>query len=161
MPRPARRQRSLADGREIIYFDDTEPYLSGAQTRELVDKRDLGRGRPGRPDAPRPAERRVDRDGDAPAGPHLSCRRPTSARCCPTGRGTEPSEVPADDYDVVVFENRFPSYSTRSGDEAGRRRRRPTASGPTRRRPGGARSSASPATTTRPSPTSTPTGCAR
>ena len=27
---------------------------------------------------------------------------------CPTGRGTEPSEVPANDYDVVVFENRFP-----------------------------------------------------
>jgi UDPglucose--hexose-1-phosphate uridylyltransferase len=35
---------------------------------------------------------------------------------CPTGRGTEPSEVPADDYDVVVFENRFPSYSTRIVD---------------------------------------------
>ncbi len=35
---------------------------------------------------------------------------------CPTGRGTEPSEVPANDYDVVVFENRFPSYSTRVSD---------------------------------------------
>jgi UDPglucose--hexose-1-phosphate uridylyltransferase len=30
---------------------------------------------------------------------------------CPTGRGVVPSEVPASDYDVVVFENRFPSLS--------------------------------------------------
>jgi UDPglucose--hexose-1-phosphate uridylyltransferase len=33
---------------------------------------------------------------------------------CPTGRGTVPSEVPDTDYDVVVFENRFPSLSTRA-----------------------------------------------
>jgi UDPglucose--hexose-1-phosphate uridylyltransferase len=32
---------------------------------------------------------------------------------CPTGRGTFPSEIPADDYDVVVFENKSPSFSTR------------------------------------------------
>src|SRR4029078_7141186 len=32
---------------------------------------------------------------------------------CPTGRGTVPSEIPADDYDVVVFENKSPSFSTR------------------------------------------------
>ncbi len=30
MNHPVRRTRGvLADGREIIYFDDTEPYLSG------------------------------------------------------------------------------------------------------------------------------------
>jgi UDPglucose--hexose-1-phosphate uridylyltransferase len=33
---------------------------------------------------------------------------------CPTGRGTVPSEIPAGDYDVVVFENRFPSFATES-----------------------------------------------
>jgi UDPglucose--hexose-1-phosphate uridylyltransferase len=32
---------------------------------------------------------------------------------CPTGRGTMPSEIPADDYDVVVFENKSPSFSPR------------------------------------------------
>ena len=31
---------------------------------------------------------------------------------CPTGRGTVHSEIPAEDYDVVVFENRFPSFAT-------------------------------------------------
>jgi UDPglucose--hexose-1-phosphate uridylyltransferase len=37
---PVRRTPTrLADSREIIYFDDTEPFLSGSQTRELVDKR--------------------------------------------------------------------------------------------------------------------------
>jgi UDPglucose--hexose-1-phosphate uridylyltransferase len=30
---------------------------------------------------------------------------------CPTGRGTVPSEIPEISYDVVVFENRFPSFS--------------------------------------------------
>ena len=29
---------------------------------------------------------------------------------CPTGRGTVLSEIPAGEYDVVVFENRFPSF---------------------------------------------------
>ena len=41
---------------------------------------------------------------------------------CPTGRGTVPSEIPASDYDVVVFENRFPSFSSRGrrpGDRTG------------------------------------------
>jgi UDPglucose--hexose-1-phosphate uridylyltransferase len=33
---------------------------------------------------------------------------------CPTGRGTVPSEIPADDYDVVVFENRFPAFGAES-----------------------------------------------
>ncbi|MET0799061.1 MAG: galactose-1-phosphate uridylyltransferase, partial [Rhodococcus sp. (in: high G+C Gram-positive bacteria)] len=32
---------TLADGRELIYYDDTEPYLSGGATRELVDSRPL------------------------------------------------------------------------------------------------------------------------
>ena len=32
---------TLADGRELLYFDDSEPYLSGAATRELHDARPL------------------------------------------------------------------------------------------------------------------------
>ena len=31
----------LADGREIIYFDDTEPFLSGAASRAVPDTRPL------------------------------------------------------------------------------------------------------------------------
>ena len=31
----------LADGRELIYFDDSEPYASGAATRRLDDPRPL------------------------------------------------------------------------------------------------------------------------
>ena len=30
---------------------------------------------------------------------------------CPTRPGAEPSEIPADAYDVVVFDNRFPSFA--------------------------------------------------
>ena len=71
--RGCRRTRAhLADGREIIYFDDTEPYaVRRAQTRDLPDTRDLASPTRGRPDALRPAHRRVGRDRLAPAGPHL------------------------------------------------------------------------------------------
>jgi len=41
---------------------------------------------------------------------------PPAGECplCPSGRGTVPSEIPADEYDVVVFENRFPSFGAES-----------------------------------------------
>ena len=116
MNHPVRRTRGLlADGREIIYFDDTEPYLSGEVTRDLTDKRVLG-------EAARAGQMR--RDPLSGAWIALATHRldrtylPPADECplCPTGRGTEPSEVPANDYDVVVFENRFPSYSTRVSD---------------------------------------------
>ena len=109
----------LADDREIIYFDDSEPYVSGAQTRELHDKRELGVAAPAG---------QMRRDPLSGAWIAMATHRlgrtymPPADECplCPTGRGTEPSEIPADEYDVVVFENRFPSYSIRSGaDSAG------------------------------------------
>jgi UDPglucose--hexose-1-phosphate uridylyltransferase len=113
---PVRRTSGhLADGREIIYFDDTEPYLSGESTRDLTDKRDLG-------EAARAGQMRQDPLSGAwiAMATHRLDRTylPPADECplCPTGRGTEPSEVPANDYDVVVFENRFPSYSTRVTD---------------------------------------------
>jgi UDPglucose--hexose-1-phosphate uridylyltransferase len=100
----------LADGRELFYFDDTEPYAAGAATRELHDSRDLPQVRAGavmRFDVLTGewvtiAAHRMDRT-------HL----PPADECplCPAGRGTEPSEIPAADYDVVVFENRFPSFA--------------------------------------------------
>ena len=39
---PVRTTRAtLADGREIIYYDDSEPYVSGGATRRLDDPRPL------------------------------------------------------------------------------------------------------------------------
>jgi len=106
----------LADGREILYFDDTEPYLSGAAAggadRPVPDTRPL-------PPAGGGSELRYDvLTGEWVAiASHRNDRTflPPANECplCPTGRGVVPSEVPAPDYDVVVFENRFPSLSTR------------------------------------------------
>ncbi len=101
-----RTSRELADGREIIYFDDSP----GAPERTAEDTRPLGE---------RAASGELRHDalvGDwvAVAG-HRNNRTflPPKHECplCPTGAGTVPSEVPEASYDVVVFENRFPSYS--------------------------------------------------
>jgi UDPglucose--hexose-1-phosphate uridylyltransferase len=109
-----RTSSRLADGREIIYFDDT----AGAPPRDTHDSRPLG---------DRASAGEVRRDpltGDwvAIAG-HRQDRTflPPRTECplCPTGRGTVPSEIPAHDYDVVVFENRFPSFSTFAPDGDG------------------------------------------
>ena len=111
-----RTSTTLADGRELIYFDDTDPCLpdrGGARCRDVAD---------GRPLDVRPASGTMRLDaltGDwvSIAG-HRQSRTflPPADECplCPTGRGTMPSEIPADDYDVVVFENRFPSFATQS-----------------------------------------------
>jgi UDPglucose--hexose-1-phosphate uridylyltransferase len=108
----------LSDGRELLYFDDSEPYVSGVATRKLRDSRDLG-------EAETAGECRYDPlTGEwVTIATHRMDRtfRPPADECpqCPTGRGTVPSEVPADDYDVVVFENRFPSFSERLLDDTG------------------------------------------
>jgi UDPglucose--hexose-1-phosphate uridylyltransferase len=119
-PRVRRTSTMLADGRELIYFDDSEPYLSGAKTRGLVDERPLG---------VRPAAGSMRLDaltGDwVSIADHRQNRTflPPADECplCPSGRGTMPSEIPAREYDVVVFENRFPSFasgSTQAGSSA-------------------------------------------
>jgi len=97
----------LADGREIIYFDESPGLL-----REAVkDTRDLGGQAEGDASVLRwdplagewvvIAEQRQDRTFLPPAE---ACPLDPSA----PGR---PTEIPADSYDVVVFENRFPSLS--------------------------------------------------
>jgi UDPglucose--hexose-1-phosphate uridylyltransferase len=102
----------LADGRQLFYFDDTEPYLSGEATRVVPDTRPLG------PAGVAGERRRDPLTGDwVVIAAHRMDRTflPPADECplCPTGRGSVPSEVPASSYDVVVFENRFPSLSTR------------------------------------------------
>ena len=75
---------------------------------------------------------------------------------CPTGRGTEPSEMPGRATTTSSC-SRTGSRATPPATARSRRRRGPGRHlGRTPRPPGDARSSASPATTTRPSPTSTP-----
>ncbi|MBY6414342.1 galactose-1-phosphate uridylyltransferase [Rhodococcus sp. BP-252] len=99
-------QAALADGREILFFS-----LPGNDVRPVPDVRPL---------SPRPtvAQSEVRRDrqtGDWIAIAALRQDRtykPPADQCplCPSPRG-DSSEVPAADYDVVVFENRFPSLS--------------------------------------------------
>ncbi|MBB3663581.1 MULTISPECIES: galactose-1-phosphate uridylyltransferase [Prauserella salsuginis group] len=97
--------RRLADGREIVYFDDTPDVPE----RTAVDSRDL-------PEVTAASEIRRDplTDEWVAMAAHRQTRtyKPPADLCplCPSSPGT-PSEVPESDYDVVVFENRFPSFS--------------------------------------------------
>ncbi|MCD2112870.1 galactose-1-phosphate uridylyltransferase [Rhodococcus rhodochrous] len=105
----------LADGRELIYFDDTEPFVSGAATRDLHDRRDLP------PVAATSEMRRDPLTGEwVTFAAHRMERTflPSAVDCplCPS-RADACTEIPADDYDVVVFENRFPSLGAPSSDE--------------------------------------------
>ena len=109
----------LADGREIIYFDEA-PGSGRAQVR---DTRDLG----GDFD---PASDPASGPPSAAAGPESELRwdplvgewvviaaqrqgrtfLPPADQCpLDPSRPGRPTEIPAPDYDVVVFENRFPS----------------------------------------------------
>jgi UDPglucose--hexose-1-phosphate uridylyltransferase len=94
----------LADGRELLYFDE-KPGID----RSHPDRRD--------PTVTRTAsEIRYDVlvDQWVVIASHRQTRThlPPTDQCplCPSTPG-RPTEIPADDYDVVVFENRFPSLS--------------------------------------------------
>jgi UDPglucose--hexose-1-phosphate uridylyltransferase len=110
---------SLADGRELLYFDDAGSRRARS-VEEAPDLRDLPvRGEPG--------EVRFDAlTGEWVAvAAHRQTRThlPPADQCpiCPT-TASNPSEIPAPDYDVVVFENRFPSLGPAVGpvsDNAG------------------------------------------
>ena len=101
MKRTARR---LADGREIIYFDaEPGPERTAEDTRELP------------PQAPASEMRRDPLTGEWVAiAAHRQSRtyKPPAALCplCPSSPG-RPSEIPEPDYDIVVFENQFPSFA--------------------------------------------------
>lgn len=94
----------LADGRELIYFDET-PGLD----RTAADTRDL-------PTVEHHSQVRFDAlagEWVAIAG-HRQTRtyHPPANECplCPS-RNDYASEIPSHNYDVVVFENRFPSFA--------------------------------------------------
>ncbi|MEV6536178.1 galactose-1-phosphate uridylyltransferase [Streptomyces sp. NPDC048448] len=98
----------LADGRELIYYDSRDDTV-----RDAVDRRPL---------EPTVTSSQVRRDpllGDAVAiASHRQGRtyHPPADECplCPS-RGDRLSEIPDSSYDVVVFENRFPSLAGDSG----------------------------------------------
>ncbi|OZM79159.1 galactose-1-phosphate uridylyltransferase [Pseudonocardia sp. MH-G8] len=95
----------MADGRELIYFDDVTPErVPPPDTRDLpqvqtgsVMRYDVLTG-----EWVAIAAHRQDRTFLPPAD---------ACPLCPTRPGRPASEIPASDYDVVVFENRFPSFA--------------------------------------------------
>lgn len=98
----------LADGRELIYYDSRDDAV-----RDAVDRRPL---------EPTVTTSEVRRDpllGDSVA---IASQRqgrtyhPPANECplCPSS-GDRLSEIPDSSYDVVVFENRFPSLAGDSG----------------------------------------------
>jgi UDPglucose--hexose-1-phosphate uridylyltransferase len=96
----------LADGREIIYFDEAP----GLRRAELPDSRDLEVRSGG--NASRLRFDPLAREWIAYAE-HRQDRtfHPGAEECpfCPSRPGSA-TEIPASDYDVVVFENRFPVF---------------------------------------------------
>ncbi|MEV4638164.1 galactose-1-phosphate uridylyltransferase [Actinoplanes sp. NPDC049548] len=97
----------LSDGRELVYFDETpaEDRTRWQDTRRL-------------PPPPPTSQLRYDPlvDEWVAVAAHRQTRTflPPSDKCplCPSTPDFA-SEIPAPDYDVVVFENQFPSFSDR------------------------------------------------
>lgn len=107
-----RTTTSLADGRDLFYFDE-QP----GRGEPRPDSRDL-------PAVSSMSELRNDpllREWVIVAG-HRQARthRPPAQQCplCPSAPG-KPTEIPEGDYEVAVFENRFPSLAEDADGEAG------------------------------------------
>lgn len=102
--RIARQAHTLADGRDLFYFDDSGTALAPDRA---PDARDL---------APRPATARMRQDvltGDwvsiAEARQNRVFLPPASQDPLAPSTPANPSEVPSN-YDVAVFENKTPSF---------------------------------------------------
>lgn len=103
---------SLADGRTIIYYDDlpgrVHTHVDGRDLETMASVSEL-RFDPLQEEWVIVASHRQERT-------HL----PPPAECplCPSTPG-QATEIPSPEYDVVVFENRFPSLTAQPADEAG------------------------------------------
>jgi UDPglucose--hexose-1-phosphate uridylyltransferase len=107
----------LADGREIIYFDEA-PGLGRAAARDTREALSRAAQVPGRRDAAGAVSAESALRWDPLLGEWviIAAQRqertflPPADQCplCPSAPG-RPTEIPAGSYDVVVFENRFPS----------------------------------------------------
>ncbi|GIE95995.1 galactose-1-phosphate uridylyltransferase [Paractinoplanes rishiriensis] len=97
----------LSDGRELVYFDES----TAGHRADYPDTRQL-------PPPPPASQLRYDPlvDEWVAVAAHRQTRTflPPSDACplCPSTSAFA-SEIPAPDYDVVVFENQFPSFSDR------------------------------------------------
>lgn len=108
-----RRTTRLADGRELIYYDDPGTTLGAERS---VDARALD---------PRPATAAMRQDvltGDwisiASARQNRAFLPPSELDPLAPQTPTNPSEIP-DRYDVAVFENRSPAFGPALGDAPG------------------------------------------
>jgi UDPglucose--hexose-1-phosphate uridylyltransferase len=103
---------SLADGRTIIYYDDlpgrAHTHADGRDLEAMTSVSEL-RFDPLQEEWVIVASHRQERT-------HL----PPPAECplCPSTTG-KATEIPSPDYDVVVFENRFPSLTAQPASEVG------------------------------------------
>jgi len=108
-----RTSARLADGREIIYFDQ-----DCADVRDAVDRRPLS-----------PTMSASELRWDPLLGEYVAIAShrqdrtylPPADECplCPSRDGRL-TEIPSSDYDVVVFENRFPAFTERAPGGRGR-----------------------------------------
>ncbi|WP_341717546.1 galactose-1-phosphate uridylyltransferase [Micromonospora sp. FIMYZ51] len=105
-----RTEIRLADGRELIYFDERDDAV-----RDQPDRREL-------PPPPPPSQLRHDplTDEWVAFAVHRQTRTflPPADQCplCPS-TAQRLSEIPAPDYAVAVFENRFPALGGRVVEE--------------------------------------------
>ena len=134
----------LSDGRDFFYIDDNPEYVSGHKTRELIDPRKLPYRFTSRVDengnevpSEAPQMRQDPLTGDWIPMSRLWAKRPaailsvdsnnhgsaadsTKSRIDPFA-GRKPQceyqngEIPDEDYDVVVFENRYPAMAKVAG----------------------------------------------
>jgi UDPglucose--hexose-1-phosphate uridylyltransferase len=98
-----RTDAPMADGRTLRYYDESPGRVAPRDPRDLppvqtgsVMRFDVLTG-----EWVTIAAHRMNRTFMPPAD---------QCPLCPTRPGGEPSEIPADAYDVVVFDNRFPSF---------------------------------------------------
>ena len=103
-PRIAVRPSTLADGRELIYFDDADTVLPAERA---IDERALD---------PRPATAHMRQDPLTGEWISIAAARQNRVFLPPADldplapqRPGNPSEIPST-YDVAVFENRSPSF---------------------------------------------------
>src|ERR1700712_3384799 len=109
MSRVTKHTHRMADGRELIYYDDADSALGAERT---VDARQLEP----RPDTP--VMRQDPLTGDwisiAEARQNRVFLPPSDQDPLAPSTDSNPSEIP-DNYDVVVFENRSPSFGPELG----------------------------------------------
>lgn len=104
MPRVTKQEHRMADGRELIYFDDADTRLGSERTADL---RELD------PRPETPVMRQDPLTGEwisiAEARQNRVFLPPSDQDPLAPATPANPSEIP-DNYDVVVFENRSPSF---------------------------------------------------